>query len=94
MQVREWRPMQKGSLLGFATVEMPSGMIVHDITVHESNGRRWANPPGKPQLDRDKHPIFKDGKLQYAKVIGFESDDRRHKWSDAIIAELSALGHI
>jgi len=86
--------MNKGTLLGFATVEMPSGLVMYDVGVHRSGSNAWASPPGKPQLDRDKQPIVKDGKLQYAKVVGFTSKDRRDRWSDAIIAELQALGHI
>ena len=31
-----WRPLAKGSLLGFAQVRMPSGMILHDVTVHHA----------------------------------------------------------
>ncbi|NBB69095.1 MAG: hypothetical protein GVY33_02040 [Alphaproteobacteria bacterium] len=94
MNITEWRPINKGTLLGFATVEMPSGMVIHDVGINRNGDGTWASPPGKPQLDRDKQLIFKNGKLQYAKVVGFTSKDRRDRWSDAIIAELTALGHI
>ena len=94
MKISDWRPMQRGSLLGFATVEMPSGLIVHDVPINRSGESTWASPPGKPRLDRDKKPVIENGKVRYDKVLGFRDRDVRDRWSEAVIAELSALGHI
>ncbi len=93
MQVREFRPMTSGALVGFCTVELPSGMVVHDCTVFDKDGRRWVNPPGRPQLDKSKQVVVKDGRVQYSPALSFASKDRYSAFSDAVIAELDALGH-
>jgi hypothetical protein len=41
----EFRPVMKGQLLGFATIEVPAwGITVHDVTVCKSGDRVWASP--------------------------------------------------
>ncbi len=39
--IRDWRPMRKNSLLGFARVELPSGMIVADVTILVGERGPW-----------------------------------------------------
>jgi hypothetical protein len=57
MVLREWRAMRKNTLRGFATVELPCGLIVRDVTVHEKNGRWWASLPARPQLDAEGRAV-------------------------------------
>ena len=33
VKILDWRPLPKNSLLGFAKIEFPSGMILGDITI-------------------------------------------------------------
>jgi hypothetical protein len=33
VKILDWRPMRKNSLLGFAKIELPSGMMISDVTV-------------------------------------------------------------
>ncbi len=37
--------MRKGSLLGFANIELPSGMILFDVTIYRVGGRQMRSPP-------------------------------------------------
>ena len=89
VHVRNWRPMRKGSLLGFARVELPSGMILHDVTVLTGERGPWASPPSKPMIDRDG-VAMKDvnGKARYTPLIEFTSKGIRERFSDAVIAAL------
>jgi hypothetical protein len=32
-RILDWRPLVKNSLIGFAKVELPSGLIIADVTV-------------------------------------------------------------
>ena len=52
-KILAWREMRRNSLRGFARVEMPSGMILNDVTILVGENGPWASPPSKPQVNRD-----------------------------------------
>jgi hypothetical protein len=85
-RVIDFRPLRKNSLLGFAKVELPSGMIVADVTVLNSCKGPWASPPSKPMIDRDG-VVMKDsnGKVRYVPIIDFKSKEIRTKFSEGVI---------
>src|SRR5262245_30750554 len=91
VRIVDWRPFHKGALLGFAKVEMPSGLIVNDVTICTGPNGSWASPPGKLLVGRDG-AVMKDGsgKARYVAVIEFASKDVRTRWSDAVIAAMRA----
>ncbi len=78
IKVRDWRPMPKGSLLGFVKVELPSGMILTDVTILTGRDGPWASPPSKPMIGRDGVAI-KDpaGKPRYSPIVEFTSKEVR-----------------
>jgi hypothetical protein len=87
MRLVEWRPLVKGSLRGFASVELPSGLQIIDCPVFAGNkGRSWAGLPSKPQLDRDGIQRFVDGKPAYTPVLAWCDKALRDRWSDAVVA--------
>jgi hypothetical protein len=88
-RILDWRPLRKNSLLGFAKVEMPSGMIVADVTILTSERGPWASPPSKPMVDR-AGTVVKDqnGKIRYSPIIEFRSKEIRDKFSENVIAAL------
>ncbi len=89
MRITEFRPLQRNSLLGFATVEMPSGMILHDCGVYQKEGNVWASPPSKPMIGRDGAKVTdRDGRAVYKPIIEFTTKDVRDKWSTAVIDAL------
>jgi hypothetical protein len=53
MRLLKWRSMVRGSLLGFADVELPIGLKIFEIPVLSKGGTIWAGMPGKVQLDKD-----------------------------------------
>jgi hypothetical protein len=83
--VNLWRPVRKATLCGFATVTLPSGLILHDVAIHAKNGKPWASPPAKPRLDQDRRQVTLDGKLQWDAVVGFRDRDVRDGWSRQIV---------
>ena len=91
IQVRDWRPLRKGSLLGFAKIEFPSGMIIADVTVLAGERGAWASPPSKPMIGRDG-VVMKDdsGKIRYSPIIEFSSKEVRQRFSEGIVAALRA----
>ena len=92
LRILEWRPLRKNSLLGFAKVELPSGLVINDVTVLTSERGLWASPPSKPMVDRNG-VTMKDpsGKLRYVQVIEFVSKETRNRFSSAVIEALRAV---
>ena len=88
--ISDWKPLRKGSLRGFVTISMPSGMIVHEVSIMQSNGRAWASPPSKPMIKDGKTLVDDNGKTKYVPLIEFISKSVRDRWSSAVIAALLA----
>jgi hypothetical protein len=89
--IEEWTPVIKNSLRGFARVRLPSGMVLHDTAVHLKDGKAWASPASKPQLNRDGVQMKgADGRGLWVPVVGFASRELRDKFSAAVIDALRA----
>jgi hypothetical protein len=91
VRILDWRLRRKNSLIGFAKVELPSGMVIADVTVLTSEGGPWASPPSKPMIGRDGS-VMKDanGKIKYQPIIEFTSKNVRDKFSHAVVEALRA----
>jgi hypothetical protein len=81
-----WKPVRRNSLLGFATVTLSSGMVLHEVAVNTSHGTIWAAPPAKPRLDKDGRQVVLDGKRQWDPVVSFRTKAVRDNWSAQVIA--------
>lgn len=90
-KILDWRPMARNSLLGFAKVELPSGMVISDVTILSGEHGPWASPPSKPMVGRDG-AVLKDaaGKVKYSPIIEFVSKETRTCWSDSVIEAMRA----
>ncbi len=82
MKSLAFKPLARGSLQGFADIAMDSGLVLLGCSFHASNGKRWVNPPSRPQLDSERKPMLgDDGKILYAPVIEFADKKIRFRWS-------------
>lgn len=91
MQIRDFRPMRKGSLLGFAKVELPSGMVLCDCVIMSSDRGPWVGLPSKPQIGKDGMALTdSNSRIKYSPVVEFSSKEIRQKFSDAVIEALKA----
>jgi hypothetical protein len=82
-----WRPMVKGSLRGFASVELlPTGLQIIDCPVHVSNGRPWAGLPSKAQIADGRQRIDARGKALYTAVLQWRDPELRDRFSGAVVA--------
>ncbi|WP_114910734.1 hypothetical protein [Acidibrevibacterium fodinaquatile] len=87
--VSDWKPLRRGTLRGFVTVSMPSGMIVREVSIGQSHGRAWAMPPSKPMIDRNGCVMLDDaGRRRYSPVIEFISKSVRDRWSSSVVDAL------
>jgi hypothetical protein len=87
----DWRPLAKGSLLGFAKIRIDElGLILREVTVHRSHGSFWASPPARPQLHNDS--VLRDdrGKIAYAALIEFERKAIRDAFSARVVEAVRA----
>jgi hypothetical protein len=89
LRIEEWREMRRGSLVGFATVGHPSGMVLHDCGIFTGPQGARAAPPSKPTIGRDGL-VAKDaaGKARYVPTVSFVDKTARDRWSAAVIAAL------
>jgi len=87
--VEEFTAVVRNTLRGFARVRLPSGMVLHDVAVHEKDGHAWASTASKARLARDG-AVIRDAtnKIQYSPVVGFASRELRARFSDQVIAAL------
>ncbi len=91
LKILDWRPMPRNSLLGFAKVEFPYGLVINDVTILKGERGPWASPPSKPMVSRDG-AVLKgdDGKLRYVAMIEFASKEIRTRWSSSVIEAMRA----
>ena len=91
MRLLAFTPRVKGVLRGFATVELPIGLRVHDVLVFAGDKGQWAALPTKPQLDRERRPkIGADGKPLFAPVAEWRSRELTERFSAAVVALVRA----
>jgi hypothetical protein len=89
--VQSFTSIRRNSLRGFATVRLPSGMVLSDVGIHYDSGKYWAAVPSKAMISRDG-TLIKDvnGKIRYAPIISFASKELRDKFSQAVIAAVES----
>lgn len=83
----DFRDLQRNTLLGFATIRIAEMRIsVSDVAVHEKNGKRWAQLPAKPLLDKDKNVLTNDdGRVRYAPIFSFDTKEVEQAFSNAVV---------
>jgi hypothetical protein len=89
IEVTNFRPLAKGSLLGFATIHIAEmRLAIADVGIHETNGKRWAALPSKPWIKDGRQVTGDDGKAKYSPLFVFDADQVRFAFSAAVIAAL------
>jgi hypothetical protein len=82
----EWRSVKKNSLRGFAKIRIGKAMVVTDVTVNVSHGRRWASFPAKPIILADGTAKRDDkGKIVYIPLISWTDKETADKFSESVI---------
>jgi hypothetical protein len=87
----DFRPLKSGSMVGFARVQFPSGLIVDGIGIHVAGSRAWASPPGRPWIEGGELVRDERGKPQYSAIISFANHGVRSRWSDAVLAAVNEV---
>jgi hypothetical protein len=90
MRLISWKPLIKGSLRGFVSVELPIGLKLIDCPVLIGPNGPWASLPSKPVLDREGRHARPDGKPQFAPVLEWRSRELGDRFSAAVVALVRA----
>jgi hypothetical protein len=86
--VHKWQPYQKNTLCGFATIELPNGLYIEDMTVHHKNGKRWVSMPSLPQLQDGKQRVDNGGKPLYKSILRWRSKELADQFGERVIAAI------
>jgi len=92
MRLIPFRPISKGALRGFASMELPIGLVIEDCPVLVGNNGAWAALPSKPVLDQEGRRAKPDGEPQYAAIMKWRDRELQDRFSQAVI-ELVRAAH-
>jgi hypothetical protein len=89
----DYREVRRNTLRGFCSLQLPSGLVLHECTYHEQGERRWIGLPGRPQLDQDgKHRIDPaTGKKAYTPVVEVRGKPARERFQSEALAAVDRL---
>jgi hypothetical protein len=76
--VTDWKAYEKNTLRGFLTLTLPSGLVIHNCTLHQKDGSRWIGLPAR-QYSKD------DGSTGYTPLIEFTTKDVRLRFQAAAL---------
>jgi hypothetical protein len=81
IEVVSFKPFQKNTLQGFATIRMSNiGLEVRDVCLHQKDGRRWIQLPSKA--------YEKDGKTLWSYILDFYDKARGEQFQQATLVAL------
>ena len=80
----DWKPFPKNSLIGFFTLELPSGVRIRECCYHLRDGKSWVAMPGKPWKKSD-------GSISYITLIEFADKQVQYEFSCLAVAAIEQL---
>jgi hypothetical protein len=81
-----WKSIQKNSLRGFAKVRVGKALVINDVSVHCSHGKRWASLPSKPLINADgTAKTGENGKVVYVPVMEWADRETAYSFSSGVI---------
>jgi len=88
--IADWKPRESGTLRGFFTAHLPSRLTLHELMLHERDGRWWVSFPAKPMLAADGAALRDErGKVRYgAPLIEFTSTQARNRFVEQVLEAL------
>ena len=87
----DWKPLRKGSLLGFAKIRVAElRLAIFDIAVHRKNDAQWVQLPARPWVEAGELVRNEAGKIQYLPIAEFDGREVRDAFSAAVIRAVRA----
>jgi hypothetical protein len=92
LRITSFCPCNRGGLKGFATVELPCGLILYDVGIHAKCGRVWASLGRRVVTDRDGRPhLDSEGRPRWTPSASFSSRRAKDEFCDAVVDSLFKL---
>jgi hypothetical protein len=79
--IAHWKPHSKNTLKGFFSATLPSGMVLHNLMLHEKDDARWIGLPAREWTNEQ-------GIRQYAKLIDFRDHRTAKRFHDMLLTAL------
>jgi len=83
--ISDWAAYEKNTLRGFFTVETPSGLVIHGMTLHVKAGARWVSMPAREYAKAD-------GTKSWSPVLEFANRAAADRFRDECLAALAQAG--
>ena len=85
-----WKARESGTLRGFFSAILPSGLELHELMLHHRDGSWWLSFPAKPLLGADGTALRDErGKIRYsAPLISLAPRDARERFNQAVLDAL------
>jgi hypothetical protein len=81
MRLIDWRPLQKGQLLGFSSVELPIGLCIYEVPLlHGQSEGLGGVADSEGRVLREL-----DGRPAYARVMGWRTKRLEEAFSSRVI---------
>jgi hypothetical protein len=93
MTLRGWKPLRKGSLIGFASISLPAGLEIDDVPVLMTNGKAWASLPARPVITAEGTVAKLPGssKTQYVSFIRWRDRTLSTAFSQRVVELVKAV---
>ena len=78
-----WKELRRNTLQGFFSVELPSGLIIHNLTLHQKNDARWCGMPARS--------YELNGETKWSPIIEFTDDDTRRQFQERVLCAVDRL---
>jgi hypothetical protein len=76
--VENWKSVDHNSLIGFLTLSLPSGLVIHNCQLLEAGERRWIGLPARRFLTVD-------GTVHYQPLVEFNTRRARRTFERAAL---------
>ena len=88
--ISDWKPRESGTLRGFFSAGLPSGLELHELMLHHRDGSWWLSFPAKPLLGADGAALRDErGKVRYSTpLVSFASRQARDRFTTEVLAAL------
>jgi hypothetical protein len=88
--ISDWKARERGTLRGFFTADLQSGLTLHELMLHHRDGSWWISFPSKPMLGPDGAALRDErGKIRYSKpLLEFSSRQARDRFVEQVLAAL------
>jgi hypothetical protein len=90
MTIVEWRPLVRGTLRGFVSVELEVGLIIESIKVFDPPNSAFIQIPDRPAVENGQLKRDQGGNVVYYPAVKWRDRKTGDKFSSAVLRLLRA----